>query len=128
MKKILSSLWQEWMIVLVGVVWGLSYFFARAVLEASHLADWLRVTVALLPILPFVGFLYVSGLQIRRMDELHLRVQLEALAIAFPFAILFLMTLGLVGQALDLSYERHVWHYLPMFYFLGLAIAWRRYR
>jgi hypothetical protein len=67
-------------------------------------------------------------MEVRRMDELHLRVQLEALAIAFPFAIVFLMLLGLFGQALNLADERHVWHYLPMFYFLGLALAWRRYR
>jgi hypothetical protein len=86
------------------------------------------VSVALLPILPFGYFLYLIALGIRTMDELHIRVQLEALALAFPLAILLLMTLGLVGQALDLSYERHVWHYLPVCYFLGLAIAWRRYR
>jgi hypothetical protein len=128
MKKILSSLWQDWAILLVGVIWGLSYFFARGVLESSQLADWLRVSVALLPILPFGYFLYLIALGIRTMDELHIRVQLEALALAFPLAILLLMTLGLVGQALDLSYERHVWHYLPVCYFLGLAIAWRRYR
>ncbi len=33
----------------------------------------------------------------------------------------------LVGQALDLTLERHVWFYLPMFYFIGLSVAWRRY-
>jgi hypothetical protein len=27
----------------------------------------------------------------------------------------------------DWSY-RHVWIYLPLFYFVGLAIAWRRYK
>ena len=62
------------------------------------------------------------------MDELQVRVQLEALAVAFPLSILFLMVFGLVGEALDFTLERHVWFYLPVFYFVGLALAWRRYQ
>jgi hypothetical protein len=52
----------------------------------------------------------------------------QALAIAFPLSILFLMVFGLLGEALDLTLERHVWFYLPIFYFAGLALAWRRYQ
>jgi hypothetical protein len=38
------------------------------------------------------------------------------------------MVFGLLGEALDLTLERHVWFYLPIFYFVGLALAWRRYQ
>ncbi|RIK73904.1 hypothetical protein DCC62_16355 [candidate division KSB1 bacterium] len=65
------------------------------------------------------------------MDELERRIQLEALVIAFPLAILLIMTLGLLELAVPLSPEnwsyRHIWPFLTMFYFIGLAIARKRY-
>ena len=88
--------------------------------------------VALTPILPFAIFLVLMIGGIRQMDELHRKVHLEALAIAFPLAMLLLMLLGLLQLAIPLSPDdwsyRHVWFFLPMFYFLGLAFTWRRYQ
>ncbi len=93
---------------------------------------WLRVCVALFPLPFFAGFLWVFISGIRSMDELQRKIQLEALAIAFPLAILLLMTLGLLQRAVDLPFEdwsyAHVWIYLPLFYFGGVAIASRRYQ
>lgn len=128
MRKLLVGFWQDWAILLVGIGWMVVYFFARAVLELSEVAAWLRVTVALLPALPFALFVLVAISEVSKLDELQRRVQLEALAMAFPAAIILLMLLGLVGQALDLTLERHVWHYLPVCYFGALSVAWRRYR
>jgi hypothetical protein len=66
------------------------------------------------------------------MDELEQRIHLEALAVAFPLALILLMTLGLLELATKLPPEdfsyRHVWAFLPIFYFGGLALARRRYR
>jgi len=66
------------------------------------------------------------------MDELHRRVQFEALAFAFPAAIVLLMLLGLLQLAIPLPPHpfdfRNIWPILPMLYFAGLALAWRRYR
>ena len=57
---------------------------------------------------------------------------MEALAFAFPLSIFLLMFLGLLQLAVELSPEnwsyRHVWVFLPIFYFAGLALAWRRYK
>ena len=68
---------------------------------------------------------------VRRMDELQLRVQLEARAFAYPMAVLLLMTLGLLQLAVPLSPEdwsyRHVWPFLVVFYFGSLAVTSRRY-
>ena len=121
-----------WILISAGALWVLTYFGSRAALDTLHLQPIGRLAVALLPLVPFAWFLWrvISG--IRSMDELERRVHLEALGIAFPLAILLLMTLGLVQLAVDLNPEdwsyRHVWVYLPTFYILGLAIAWRRYR
>ena len=48
------------------------------------------MTVALLPVVPTVLFLWLVVANIRGLDELQRRVHLEALAIAFPLAILLL--------------------------------------
>jgi hypothetical protein len=49
-----------------------------------------------------------------------------------PNAPVQLMTLGLLQLAVELPVEdwsyRHVWIYLPLFYFAGLGLAWRRYK
>ena len=69
---------------------------------------------------------------VRQLDELEQRIQLEALAFAFPLAMILLLTLGLLEIAIqlppeDLSY-RHVWAMLPVLYFIGLIVANRRYQ
>jgi hypothetical protein len=128
MKSNHSDSWWGWAMGGAFVLWVASYFLARAIMESAAPSTLIKVLVALLPILPFAAFLYLVVKSQRGMDELELRVQVEALAIAFPLSVLFLMVFGLVGQALDLTLERHVWFYLPIFYFAGLSLAWRRYR
>jgi len=114
-----------------AALWILSYLGARLALKTLEMDPWLRVTVALIPVLPTALFLWLIIANIRGLDELQRRIHLEALAIAFPLAILLLWTLGLLQVAIDLPAEdwsyRHVWVYLPLFYFVGLAIARRRY-
>lgn len=121
-----------WSLIGLGALWVFSYFGARVALDNFQLDTSLRVVVALLPLVPFALFLWIVITGIRSLDELERRVHLEALGFAFPLAILLLMTLGLLQLAIDLPAEdwgyRHVWSYLPLFYFIGLAIAWRRYR
>lgn len=119
---------RNWGMLIAAAAWVASYFLGRAVMEAGNVTTVIEVAVALLPILPFAAFVYFALKSQRGMDELQLRVQLEALAIAFPLSILFLMVFGLLGEALNLTLERHVWFYLPVFYFVGLALAWRRYQ
>ena len=67
-----------------------------------------------------------------RMDELERRIELEALAFAFPIAVVLLMTLGLLDLATPLNPDdwslRHVWAMMPALYFMGLWRAKRRYQ
>ena len=69
--------------------------------------------------------------RIREADELERRVQLEALAVAFPLTALLFMTLGLMQIAVPLSPDnwsyRHTWPLIYVFYFVGLMAARRRY-
>jgi hypothetical protein len=98
----------------------------------SALPRAVRVAIALLPI-PAFGFFLAEWIRgIRGLDELERRIQLEALAVAFPLGLVLVMGLGLIQRVtqldpLDWSY-RHIWPFLIAFYFFGLALARRRYR
>ena len=69
---------------------------------------------------------------VRSMDELHVRVNLEALAIAFPVTLLLLFVLGNLELVIPLNRDdwsyRHVWAMGSIVYFAALSFAWRRYR
>ena len=132
MKTILQKPPGTWTVISTGLVWVLVYMLTRWLLNSNQLPEGWRIVVALAPLVPFAFFLAFAMAGLRSMDELHRRIQLEALAIAFPLAILFFMLLGLLELAISLSPEdwsyRHTWSYLPLFYFIGLAIASRRYQ
>jgi len=120
-------------------VWGYAAFFgwaavyigARLILELETL-DWrTRAVVAIVPVPLFAWVLWNVSRGIGQMDELQRRIQLEALALAFPLTLLLLMTLGLMELAIglnpnDWSY-RHVWPFVFLFYLAGLIRAKRRY-
>lgn len=127
------SVWRTRGFALVTAgVWVLVYFGARIVLERYDLPTAGRIGVAVSPVIPFIGFLACVIAHVRGADELHRRVNLEALAIAFPAAIVLLMVLGLLQLAIPLGpprfHLRDLWPTLPLLYFASLAIAWRRYQ
>lgn len=123
--------------LVVAVVWTGTFIAARFFLDADlqarlqSPAGW-RVAAALAPVLPTALLLWYAIRSIRGLDELHRRVHLEALVIAYPLAVLLLVTLGLLDLAIDLPAEdwsyRHLWPYLVVFYLVGLAVSWARYK
>lgn len=117
---------------IAAVLFVLAYFTARMVLNQPEAGPALRIVFALLPVVPFIWMLWTIIKSIRALDELEQRIQLEALAVAYPLVLVFLMTLGLLEIAIDLPPQdfsyRHVWAMLPLFYFIGLLMARRRYR
>lgn len=131
MNKITQRLTGKSAAILTAATWVLVYLLARWLLDNHQLQEGLRVVVALSPIVPFAFFLVLVLANIRQMDELHRKVHLEALAIAYPLAMLLLMLLGLLELVIPLAPEdwsyRHVWQFLPLLYFIGLAFTWRRY-
>lgn len=114
------------------VLWVASYVGTRIYLESADAEAGLRLMVAAAPLVPFLGCMIAFIAMLRAADELHRRVQLEALAIAFPLSVAFFMALGLAELAVDLPKEdfsyRHSWFALPLSYFIGFAISMRRYQ
>jgi hypothetical protein len=116
--------------LLVG--WLVLYFGVRLFIEARpDLAGGVRLFLAFVPTPVFGAFLFQFIRGLRGADELERRIQLEALAVAFPLGLLLLTTLGLAERAIELNFQdwsyNHVWPYFVIFYLLGLFIARRRY-
>ena len=111
--------------------WLLSWIISSVLLQTVGLGEGPRALVALLPLPAFAWFLWRYVGYIRSMDELRHRIELEALAISFPLAVAFLMTLGQVHLARPGSAGMPItggfWSYLVLFYLLGRGIAERRY-
>lgn len=116
----------------VGVGWVVVYIVCLLVVKETDVPRGVGIALAFAPILPFLAFLRILGRVSREADELHQRVQLEALAFAYPAMMVLLMTLGLLELVVPLSPDdfslRHLWAYMPALYFAGLALAWRRYK
>ena len=115
-----------------GLLWASVYLIARGLLELDTLSPPLRVGVALLPTPFFIWWLVTWTRGVMQMDELQRRIELEALAFAFPASLVGLATLGLLDVAVTLNPDdfslRHTWVMMPMLYYIGLWRAQRRYR
>ncbi|MBA2706652.1 MAG: hypothetical protein H0U59_02460 [Gemmatimonadaceae bacterium] len=123
---------EDAIIITLGVTWLVLYLGIRFFLEANPgLDDGLRLGLAFVPTPVFALFLWRFVKGIRAADELERRIQLEALAVAFPLGLLLLTTLGLVQRAVELNFQdwsyNHIWPYFWFFYLLGLWIARKRY-
>jgi hypothetical protein len=114
-----------------AVLWFLSWFGARGVIEAAAPGSVWVYVAAWAPVAPFALLLWLLMRGIREADELERRIHLEALVVAFPLTMLMLMVLGLLELGIELDREnwgyRHVWAFLPLLYLVGLIAARRRY-
>ncbi len=114
------------------VAFGLVYVGAIAALRFFAMSRGAQILVALAPAPVFGLYLWRAIRGIRRLDELEQRIQLEALAIAYPVSLLLLMTLGLlqVVDALSPSLGEFlkIWPVVAWLYVLGVLVARKRYR
>jgi len=115
-----------------GLLWASVYLLSRGLLELAIPSAPLRVAIALLPTPFFIYYLWTWMKGVSEMDELQRRIELEALGFAFPAAVVFLMTIGLLDLAVTLNPDdwslHHVWLMLPLFYYAGLWRAKKRYQ
>lgn len=114
-----------------GLLWVSTYLLSRGLLEPPIDQSWQRVAIALLPVPFFLWYLWTWFKGAAAMDELQRRIELEALGFAFPAAVVFLMTIGLLDIAITLPEEdfslHHVWLIMPLLYYIGLLRAKSRY-
>lgn len=115
-----------WVVVYVLTLWVLA---DRSMLAIESRAA--RVAIALLPTPFFVWWLWTWIEGALKMDELQRRIELEALAFAFPTTLVFLAVIGILDSAVVLTPTdfslRHMWLMMPMLYYIGHWNAQRRY-
>lgn len=106
------------------IVLALSMAFVKAYPGST----W-RFVVVLAPVVPAFFFVLAIVRHVRRLDELQRRIQLEALALAFPSSALATFSYGLL-QRVGLPPLNWTWVWLVMtgFWLLGTVVATRRYR
>jgi hypothetical protein len=114
------------------IAFGIIYVAAIAALRLIEMPRAAQIPVALAP-LPVFAFYLVRWIRaMRQLDELQRLIQLEALAIAFPLALLVILALGLLQmiEALPMRLADYLrlWPVVFWLYFLGLFIARKRYR
>jgi hypothetical protein len=85
--------------VLVPALFLLAYGAARSGIGRVEQGSNQALLLALLPVPFFALLIYGYVRSVRTMDELGRRIQLEALAFAFPIALLVAFTAGLLDLA-----------------------------
>ncbi len=119
--------WDGWTSLIAVVTFIVAYFGARLVLKLPEPGALLKVAAALVPTAAFLWFALSFLRLMRQLDELQKRIQLEALAVAYPLSIAIVLMISLFQKAGYLDWEP-MWIYLPITYYLGLFLAQRRYQ
>lgn len=118
-------------VLVYAVVWCLSYLGSLFVLKSFELHKEVGIVLTIITVLAFATFIYKYYRSIYFMDEVQIKVQMEAIVIAFSLGLLLIMTLGLLELVITLdkvnwSY-RNLVPYFVLFYFIGLFISKRKY-
>ncbi|MCO7626097.1 hypothetical protein NJC08_06715 [Pseudomonas fluorescens] len=103
-----------------------------SVIATQYLTDAnmiLRSVVALTPVIPAGLMCWSIVRNMRRMDEMHLRIQFEALGFAFAASALLTFSYGFLENigAPHISWTC-VWPVMGAMWIVGLQIARRRYQ
>jgi hypothetical protein len=114
------------------VVWVLTYFVCRIILQKVGVAPLPGVVLSILPVLAFAFLVHRFIGSIASMDELERRMHLEAAVFGFTFSMALVMFLGLLDFSVRVNPDdwghRHMVPYFVVFYFFGLWMARRKYR
>jgi hypothetical protein len=113
-------------LVLYVLVLSLSLIASQSLLDANI---FLRSLVALAPVIPAGLMCWAIVRNMRRMDEMHLRIQFEALGFAFAASALLTFSYGFLENvgAPHIPWTC-VWPVMGLMWILGLQIARRRYQ
>lgn len=89
----------------------------------------LRIAITLAPVIPAGLMCWAIVRNLRRMDEMHLRIQFEALGFAFAASALLTFSYGFLENIgfPHLSWLM-VWPVMGLMWIIGLAVARRRYQ
>ena len=111
------------------VVYGMLLVGSIELLTHVAVARPWRDVIALSPMLPAAATAWVILRELRRMDELQRRIQLEALGFSFAGTAILTFSYGFLE---GLGYPKlsmfTVWPILAVLWAIGLVLARRRYQ
>ena len=111
------------------VIYGLLLAGSIQLLTHVDVARPWRDVIALSPMIPAAAMAWVILRELRRMDELQRRIQLEALGFSFAGTAILTFSYGFLE---GLGYPRlsrfTVWPLLAVLWIVGLVLARRRYQ
>lgn len=117
--------------LLHGLLWVVTYLSCLIIVKEFDPSKAVGIVLSFLPIIPFSFFIYNFVKGVLAMDEVEIRIQMEAAIWAFTLGLLLLMTLGLLDLVVVLNKEdwgyRHLVPYFFIFYLFGLIITKRKY-
>ena len=119
-------------VMIFGIIWVVTYLVCLLIVKEISLPKWAGISLAILPAFTFALFIYRYIKKISSMDEVEIRIQLEAVVWGFSFALLLPMLLGSLNLVIIINNKN--WGYLSLvnyfvlFYFIGLIISQRKYR
>ena len=118
-------------VIVYAVIWSLSYIGSLFALKTLDISQAAGIILTLVTILAFSLFIYKYYRSIYFMDEVQVKIQMEAVVIAFSLGLLLLMTLGLLELRIQLNKDdwsyRHLFPMFIAFYFIGLLISRNKY-
>ena len=118
-------------VLIYAVIWCLSYVGSLFALKTLDLPKEVGIVLTSVTVLAFVLFIYKYYRSIFFMDEVQVKIQMEAVVIAFSMGLTLLITLGLLDLFISLSKDDWSYrHLVPIFvasYFFGLFISKRKY-
>ncbi|MGH7546255.1 MAG: hypothetical protein ACREKI_08750 [Gemmatimonadota bacterium] len=123
-RRMMLSIWAA------GILAASTIITVSWLLESFRFSPAWRLAIAVLPVPAFVLFIASEVQLLRLLDEMQKRIQLEALAIAFPAGIVFAIAVEYLQKAGFLTEWTFgdVWPWMAMLYAPAYLIARRRYR
>ena len=117
-------------VLVYAILWIASYTCSILTLKSFNLPVEVGLVLTIVTILAFSVFIYKYYRSIFFMDEVQIKIQMEAIVIAFSLGLMLLMTLGLLDLFITLNKDWSYRHIVPLFatfYFTGLYISKRKY-
>jgi len=118
-------------ILLYGSIWVATYLVCLLAVKHLSMPTWMGIALSLVPTITFGFFIYNFIKAMSSLDEVGIRIQLEATIWGFSLGLLLLMTLGSLELIVKLNNGmwgyRSLIPYFTLFYFAGLFISKRKY-
>jgi hypothetical protein len=118
-------------VIVYAVIWSLSYIGSLFALKTLDISQAAGIILSFVTILAFALFIYKYYRSIYFMDEVQIKIQMEAVVIGFSLGLLLMLALGLLELCIQLNKDdwsyRHLFPMFIAFYFIGLLISRNKY-